>query len=204
MDPPCFTPVPVKVGSKSWVLLSTGRSYLGVDPKTGKEAWSVRWSTEHGANIADPIVKGSGLFISSGYNKGASVHKLGSRTPSEVWSSKVMRNHMNSCVLIGDYLYGVDGNAGRAVLKCIALATGKEQWSERSVGAGSLTAADGKLIVLSERGELMVAPASPKGFNPTARASVLSGKCWTVPVLANGKIYCRNAPGDMVCVDVSE
>ena len=66
-----------------------------------------------------------------------------------------------------------------------------------------VTVADGKLIVLSEKGELLVAPATPDGFNPTARAQVLGGKCWTVPVLANGHIYARNAVGDVVCLDVS-
>ena len=63
-------------------------------------------------------------------------------------------------------------------------------------------AADGKLIVLGDRGELMVAPASPEGFKPAARAQVLRGTCWTVPVLANGLIWCRNSRGDVVCVDV--
>ena len=39
---------------------------------------------------------------------------------------------------------------------------------------------------------------APEGFKPTARAKVLEGKCWTVPVLANGRIYCRNAAGDLL------
>ena len=65
------------------------------------------------------------------------------------------------------------------------------------------TVTDGKLIVLSERGELMVADSTPAAFKPISRPQVLGGKCWTTPVLANGKIYCRNARGDLVCVDVS-
>ena len=60
-----------------------------------------------------------------------------------------------------------------------------------------------RVIVLSDKGELMVAEASADSFKPISRAQVLSGKCWSVPVLANGKIYCRNAAGDVVCVDVS-
>ncbi|HKX62811.1 MAG TPA: hypothetical protein VJS65_13220, partial [Verrucomicrobiae bacterium] len=58
------------------------------------------------------------------------------------------------------------------------------------------------LIVLNEAGELMVANASPDEFRPLARAQVLGGKCWTTPVLSNGRIYCRNAAGDLVAVDV--
>ena len=69
-------------------------------------------------------------------------------------------------------------------------------------GMGSVTVADGKLIVLGEKGNLVVAQASPEGYKPIAQATVLTGKCWTVPVLANGRIYVRNAKGDVVCLDV--
>ena len=110
-----------------------------------------------------------------------------------------MRNHFNSCVLWQGHLYGVDEKE----LRCVVFDTGEVKWSEKSVGKGSLMMADGKLIVLSEKGELMVAEASPAAFKPISRAQVLGGKCWSTPVLANGKIYCRNAAGDVVGVDVS-
>ena len=35
-------------------------------------------------------------------------------------------------------------------------------------------------------------------------AQILSGKCWTRPVLANGRIYLRNTPGTVICVDVKK
>jgi len=63
--------------------------------------------------------------------------------------------------------------------------------------------ADGKLIILSEAGKLVIAEASPDKYKEISSAQVLSGKCWTVPVLANGRIYARNAAGRLVCVDVS-
>ena len=63
-------------------------------------------------------------------------------------------------------------------------------------------AADRKLTVLSEQGESIIARASPKGFVALARAQGVSGMCWTVPVLAQGRIYCRSADGELVCVDV--
>jgi outer membrane protein assembly factor BamB len=77
------------------------------------------------------------------------------------------------------------------------------RWRQGSLGKGSLMAADGKLIILSERGELVIADASSNGFKALSRAQVLGGKCWSAPVLSNGRIYCRNAKGDLVCVDVS-
>jgi hypothetical protein len=97
----------------------------------------------------------------------------------------------------------MDGDTDdRGPLKCIEWSSGREQWSAPNFGTGGLIVADGKLIVLNSRGELIVAPASPERFSPTARAQVVGGKCWTAPVLANGRIYCRNSRGDIACVDV--
>ena len=113
-----------------------------------------------------------------------------------------MANHATSSVLVADHVYGFNGTIRRALLTCVELASGREKWSERSVMSGALTAADGKLIVLTGRGELVIAEASPAGYRELARAQVLSGKCWTVPVLSGGRIYARNAAGDVVCLDV--
>ena len=67
---------------------------------------------------------------------------------------------------------------------------------------GAVIVADGKLIALNGDGELSIAPASPDGFKPTAKAKVLGPKCWTAPVLANGLVYCRNSRGEIVVVDL--
>ena len=201
-EPGYSTPFPLKRGDGWLVLLGSGKSYLAVDLRTGREAWSLRWNTQFGVNAADPVVDGDRVFISSGYGKGAALLKLGAGEPEITWQSKVMRNQMNPSVLLDGHLYGIDGNTDQTALKCIEFSTGSEKWSSPITGAGSVTAADGKLLVLTGDGELMVAPASPDGFKPTARAKVLDGKCWTVPVLANGRIYARNAEGRVVCVDL--
>ena len=61
---------------------------------------------------------------------------------------------------------------------------------------------DGKLVAMLDGGELLIAGASPKGFSQLARGSVLEGKCWTVPALANGRVYCRSFKGELACVDL--
>ncbi len=78
--------------------------------------------------------------------------------------------------------------------------TGREKWHAPGLACGALMAADGKLIALTGKGELIVAETTPEAFRPLARAQVLGGKCWTVPVLANSRIYCRNVKGDLVCL----
>jgi outer membrane protein assembly factor BamB len=197
------SPVLWKRGDDWLAVFSADDGYSAVDLKTGKPAWNVRWLTRFGLNAAEPILSGDSMFISSGYGKGGALFKIGEQEAKEVWRTRNMRNQFNSCVLLDGYLYGIDGDTTtKSFLKCVELKSGDVKWSHEGMGTGALMVADGKLIVLSDKGELLVAPASPEKFAPTARAKVLDGKCWTVPVLANGRIYCRNAAGDVVCLDV--
>ncbi len=198
---------PLPFGKEGLVLFSSTKAYLAVDPKTGREAWRAPWVTQYGVNAADPIVDRDRLFLSTGYSKGAVLLKMGKGEPEVAWRSRILNCQMNAAVWVGGYLYGVDGDQAdkappKAELKCVELASGEEKWSVAGFGTGAVTVADGKLIALSELGELMVAPVSPENFRPTARAKVLDGRSWTVPVLANGLIYCRNSEGRVVCVDV--
>jgi outer membrane protein assembly factor BamB len=100
------TPHLITVNGKEQVVLSTRRAYKGVDPSNGTVLWEHTWNTSYGVNAADPILSGTKLFISSGYNKGCAVLDLASAEPSEVWRSRVMKNQFNSCVLIDGHLYG--------------------------------------------------------------------------------------------------
>ncbi|MFN4261178.1 MAG: PQQ-binding-like beta-propeller repeat protein [Gemmataceae bacterium] len=197
------TPLPFQRGGAWYVLVSSGRAYTAVNPRDGKELWSQRWLTQYGVNAADPIVNGNEVFLSTGYNKGAVLLDTTDPKPTVLWQNRNMRNQMNSSILIDGHIYGIDGDQHlKAELRCLDWKTGDKRWSFPDSGCGSLMAADGKLIVLSDQGELFIAPAAPDSFEPTARAQVLRGKCWTVPVLANGFIYCRDAKGKLVAVDV--
>lgn len=203
-DPGYSTPLPVQLNGKDILLVSSGAGYSAVDPKTGAEQWQFPWQTQYGVNAADPIVSGEKIFISTGYGKGAALLDVsGNKKPEVVWQSKVLRTQLSPGVLWEGHVYGRDGDTTEtARLKCVELATGKEKWVEPGIGSGGVLIADGKLIVLSSKGELMVAPATPEGIKPISRAQVMGGKIWTVPTLANGIVYCRNSKGDIVAVDL--
>jgi outer membrane protein assembly factor BamB len=124
---------------------------------------------------------------------------MGGNGVSVLWQNRNMRNHFNSCVVLQGFVYGFD----ESELRCLDLQTGAVKWRDGGPGKGALIAADGKLIVLGETGELMIAEATPTAFKTVARAHVLGGRCWTAPVLANGRILCRNARGNLICLDVS-
>jgi outer membrane protein assembly factor BamB len=165
----------------------------------GQQVWSYPWKTSYDVNAADPVLDGDKMFISSGYNHGGAVVKFTGQGAEKVWENKNMRNHFNTCVLWQGHLYGPDDSG----LRCLVFDTGDLKWTYGGFGKGSLMIADGKLVALSEKGELIIAEPAPTEFKLISRAKVLTGKCWTMPVLSNGRIYCRNAVGDVVCLDVS-
>ncbi|MBD3183637.1 PQQ-binding-like beta-propeller repeat protein [Candidatus Poribacteria bacterium] len=179
------------------VFNSSGLTIL--DPNDGSELMQHPWKTAYNVNAATPIIKDDKIFISSGYNVGGALLQVSENGLSEIWKNKEMRNHFNSCVLWNDYLYGFD----ESEVKCLDWNTGQAKWGQRGYGKGSLMIADGKLIIMSDKGKLAIAEASPEAFKELSSAKVLSGLCWTVPVLANGKIYCRNHDdGELVCLNV--
>ncbi len=195
-------PLPVELGGRTLVLLGSSKSYLAVNPVDGKEAWRAAWVTEYGVNAADPIVSGGRMFISSGYGKGGALFTLGTGAPDEVWRARAFRTQLNAAVLHAGHLYGVDGDTTSiGGIKCLDFATGTEKWAHKDFRVGALSMADGLLLALSGTGTLVIAPASPAEFKPTATAKILDGKCWTAPVLAHGLIYCRNTNGAVVVVD---
>ena len=91
-------------------------------------------------------------------------------------------------------------NSARACGR-IELKTGKVQWNFDHVGAGTVTLAGDKLLLIREDGELIVALATPKEFQPISRAQLLPATVRSYPALANGKLYVRNER-TLACFDL--
>jgi len=198
------TAVPYEIAGQKGIAMAVCKELVGLNPTTGKVLWKFPWKTSYDINAADAIIAGDTIFISSGYNKGCALLKISDGDVTKVWQNKNMRNQINCSVLFEGHIYGFDGQVGGGgKLTCIDLATGDKKWSQGGMGTGSLMIADGKLIILGERGKLVIAQASPDGYKELASAEILTGKCWTYPVLANGRIFARNAAGQLVCVEVS-
>ena len=178
-----------------------------VQASDGVQIDFVEWPSPYRTNATTPIVRGDLIYISSGYNKGCGLFQLKDGKLNKIYANKEMRNHFNNSILLGDYLYGFDGDThlGRAVsLTCTELATGKVMWKQRGYGCGSLIAANNHLVVLSETGNLALVAASPKGFEEVARSELLTGRCWSIPVIVSNRVYARNAAGDLVCAQLPE
>jgi outer membrane protein assembly factor BamB len=199
------TPVPYRAREGRAVAIFSATGLVGVRLSDGRELWRHPWVEEFNINAADPIFTTADTVFISSYTRGAALLRPATGGVSEVWTNKNIAVGFSSCVLLNGHLYGVHGTADgpEKEVRCVDATTGALKWKQEKFGLGSLIAADGKLIILSERGELTLAEASPTAFKPLARAHVLGGKCWIAPVFANGRLYCRNAKGAVVCLDLS-
>lgn len=197
-------------------LTQNGRTYLAsldceavrvITAEDGSEVDSFPWKSPFGTNSTTPIVHQDTIFVSTGYQVGCGLFRFADGKLELVYENRDMRNHFNNSILFKGHLYGFDGNSnlGRVVqLTCMNHATGEVAWKHRGLGCGSLMVADEKLLCLSDDGRLVLAEATPEAFTEIASAEILEGRCWTVPVLLNGRVYARNAKGRLVCVRIPE
>lgn len=198
------SPIAVDLAGARQVVYFSGDAAVGLSPVDGSLYWRYPWKTSYDLNIATPIfVPPDQIFISSGYDHGAALLRIEAGADgmavTRVWENRRMKNHFGTSVLIGDYIYGFDN----AILKCIEARTGKEQWKHRGYGKGALVYADGHLILLSDNGRLALARATPEGFKERAGAQVLAGRSWTMPTLANGRVFVRDMR-KIVCLELRE
>jgi len=195
------TPYPFTFDGARYIVGFTGNSAIIVEAKTGRHVLRQAWKTDWAVNAAAPIFHDGYLFLTSGYDTGSALFRLRAEGTSlagdEVWRSKVLLNKFQSCILHEGKLYASDQKA----FVCVDFLTGKEEWRKPRIANGTLVLAEGYLFLLTEKGELQIGKASPSGFEPVTTASILSGRCWTVPVLHQGKLYARNQER-MVCFNM--
>jgi outer membrane protein assembly factor BamB len=191
-------------GGRECVLIFAAKHLVALDPQSGRELWRQSWETAWDTNITDPVVHDGSIFISS-FSRGCGLFSVTSGKPVMTYTNSVVHNHLSPGILVGDHLYVFNGEAKQETdFRCLHLPTGELKWACKDPAFGTLIMAGDKLIVLSEKGELLVGSASPEEFKPLARAKVLSGVCWTPPALANGRLYVRNARGELHCLELPQ
>jgi hypothetical protein len=77
-------------------------------------------------------------------------------------------------------------------LRCAELATGKVRWTNEGFGCANKILAEGRLITLSEEGDLLLLETNPDEYKELARIHVLDKPCRAPLALANGRLYARN------------
>lgn len=194
------TPVATNILGQPQIVFFVQSGLLAVEPKTGKELWRYAFPYKI-STAASPVVSGDIVYCSAGYDVGAGAVKItkeGSAfKATEIYrfrGNKPLANHWSTPVLRDGYLYGMFQfkEYGGGPVKCVDIKDGSVKWEQPGFGPGHVILAGDQLLALSDAGELVLIAAQPTGYKELARAKVVDGKCWTTPVLANGRIYVRS------------
>ena len=199
------SPVAATLGGTRHILVFSRSGLLGLHPTTGEVVFEFPWrSPMHASvNAATPLVIDDRIFLTASYDTGAALLRVKLRKPDKIWSSdNALSCHYATPVHAAGFLYGFHGRQEhRPSLRCIELNTGKVCWSEEGFGAGTVTLAGELLLILTERGELLAAPANPEQFKIRNRAQILPFEVRAAPALANGLFFARSKER-LVCVDL--
>jgi outer membrane protein assembly factor BamB len=175
------------------LLIFHGDGLASLNPATGEMLWEYPWTNQYQINVAQPLLFGNQLFLSSGYDSGCVLldpTNLTNRRPGEVWPpNKNLKLKFNEAVKLGEHVYGLDDG----ILACVNIRTGERIWKGGRYRFGQVLLWGDKLVVQAENGFVAIVEASPEKFIEVARLEALNDRTWNVPVINRGRLYVRNA-----------
>jgi outer membrane protein assembly factor BamB len=211
------TPTAATIHGKRHVLCFMRPGLVSVDPATGESNFSFWFRSElhDSCNAARAVVVGDNIFLSAAYETGAALLKVepDGKHYDVVWRDvDAMQNHWSTAIYHDGYLYGFSGrHEPGSTFRCIEMATGKLLWATKDVnaddqpdpkaglgatvpkfyGRGSAVLAEGKFIVLGERGTLALVDLNPRKFVEISRARYPEAgyPSWVAPVLSRQRLY---------------
>lgn len=197
-------PVLVGQGNNATAVWFKASGLVGHRLADGARVFEQGWSTPFDVNASRPLAIGGDLFVGSGYGTGAARVNVSGTSTSEAWKQPDMQLQFQNAVHQGGYIYAVSGdNRARAELMCVDFRDGRVVWRQRLSGnRGNVLLVDGKLIALSEQGELVLAEATPQGYRELGQVQVLPRVVWAPPAMVNGRLYARNNDGRLVALDL--
>jgi outer membrane protein assembly factor BamB len=201
------TPYPFEWNGRRLVAIPGGDKLYALQVESGEVAFTVPWQEDY---CLEPVLTGQGLLV-----PGTEGSVLLRSSDQGLEATRVSReglalsDHL-SFVVLGELVFGIF----REQLVCYELSSGKVLW-RRPVGkGGALTVAGDRILLLRGDGRLVILAASSEGYKEVASGVALKlednrGKpvpernvCWTMPVLADGRIYARCNHGKLACIDV--
>ena len=198
-------------GSTNLCLSFVREGFLAVDIVTGHPRYYApfRSPIDASVNAASPLVIGNQVFLSSCYDVGAGLWEW-NRTDkarqfsfTNLWKRKeVLDCHYSTPISYNGFLYGFHGRQERRpVLRCIKLKDATVQWEEYCGGAGNLVRLKNRILVLTERGELLVFTAQSKEFGLLHRQQILGFKSRSHFAVTNQVLVARDQKR-LVCLDL--
>ncbi len=193
-------------GVRQYVQL-TDAHVAGIAAADGKLLWEADRPGKT-AVIPTPIVTDEFVYVTSGYGVGCNLFKVTKDgdgfKADQVYANQNLINHHGGVILVGNHIYGHSDKGGWT---CQELKSGDVVWTDKGVGKGAISFADGFFITRSESGKGNVAliEASPEGYKEHGRfeqPNRSNKNSWPHPVIANGKLFLRDQDV-MFCYDLT-
>ena len=204
----CAAPEADEAGYASIIIVNSGgvkqyvqflaKGLVGVGAEDGKLLWRYdRTAQGSPANIPTPVASDE-LIYSAASRSGGGLVKLkvdsDAIAAEQVYFEPKMPSGIGGSVLVDGYLYGTNSQG----LMCIKFDTGEVKWQDRSVGAASVLAAEGRLYVNGDTGDVALVEITPEEYREKGRFTLPDqpdrgrSKAWAYPVVADGKLYIRD------------
>lgn len=166
----------------------------GHDSTDGRILWSFDWPGQQ-PNVAQPLPLGNDrLLISSGYGIGSALlqfqkNEAGDLSHEVTWESLRMKAKFTNMVSHRGAVFGLDDG----VLVSLDPVTGERFWKRGRYGHGQLLLVGEHLLILSEKGDVVLVKADPQAHEEVARFKALGDKSWNPPTLSGRHLLVRNA-----------
>ncbi len=221
------SPIIIEAGGCRQLIVWHPEAVSSLDPETGKVYWKQPFQVQQGISLATPRKDGDLLFVSAFYD-GSLLLRLDRDKPdaSVVWKRKGRSERNTDALhcLIGTpfledgHIYGV---CSYGQLRCLKADTGDRLWetlqATEAAGNGTdrlatafIVKNSDRFFLFNEKGNLIIARLSPKGYEEISRAHILEPTntaqrrdvVWSHPAFANQCVYARNDK-EIVCVSVA-
>ncbi len=199
------SPVLATINGTEHAIFITRAKTVSLDPSNG----NVRFEFPFGkrgptVNAASPVIMNGHLFATAHYGVGAVFAKIGDKSASQVWANDdLISSHYMTPLVHDGLLFGVHGQerADDPELRCIDPQTQKVLWSQPKFGYGTLLAADGKFLMQTTDGELILWKPDAKRYQELARTKLFRGTTRAFPALSAGRLFARDQRS-LKCVSV--
>ncbi len=198
------SPVVVTLHGREQVLYLGDDRLASFDPETGDELWDFPNPEKMGRPTVQPqVVDGTNLLLSFAPSYLMKIQvdrtKDDKWVASELWNKKSLKPDYSDYVVYGNAIYGFDAD----IFCCVDLESGDRNWKGGRYGTGQalLLANQGVMLILSEKGELVLVECNPEKHVELAKLPVIVGKTWNHPARQGSRIFVRNAE-EMACVEL--
>jgi outer membrane protein assembly factor BamB len=196
-----------RAGKRKLYVQFLGPGLIGADAKTGELLFHYRRNV--GAVSANtPIYHDGHVFTTAGGLGSAGGDALLKLVETEkgveakeVYLHRNLMTFHGGVIRLGEYLYGTSGTG----LVCLDFRTGSVKWRHRSIGQGSLAAAEGRLYLRNTQGQMALVEASPDGYREKGRFRQPKRSRFNTfahPVIAGGRLYLRD-DDLLLCYDLT-